>query len=496
MLLALAKSRTRLLSHRCVKHAGACLRARYVHRRHGLRDMAHAFTALPPATTYRLVNARVPIDLASGSALGAGRERLADCDIIVAGGRIDALRPAGSAGDAQALPALDLRDGIVLPRFVDAHTHLDKGHIWSRCPNPDGSFFAAREAVMIDRESRWTADDVRLRMDFALQCAFAHGTGAVRTHLDSIGEQTEISWAVFDELRKTWNHRVALQAVTLFPVDTAVDDEPQFRSIVKTAARYCGVLGGVSYLGEPPGAKLDLALDRFLGAALANGLDLDFHVDESDSPDARSLEHIALAAQRHKFRGRIVVGHCCSLALAADADRVRIIDRVAEAGMAVVSLPMCNMYLQDRRPRRTPRWRGVAPLHELDAAAVPVMVASDNTRDPFYAYGDLDMLEVFREATRILHFDHSDRPWLRLLGTTAAEVMGLPHHGRLQVGGSADLVLTRARTIGELISRPQSDRMVVVAGRAIDTTLPDYRELDALFPEDACTGGQNVACQA
>ena len=68
---------------------------------------------------------------------------------------------------------------------------------------------------------------------------------------------------------------------------------------------------------------------------------------------------------------------------------------------------MCNMYLQDRVAGRTPRWRGVAPLHELDAAGVTVMVASDNTRDPFYAYGDLDMLEVYREATRILHFDHS-----------------------------------------------------------------------------------------
>ena len=55
---------------------------------------------------------------------------------------------------------------------------------------------------------------------------------------------------------------------------------------------------------------------------------------------------------------------------------------------------MCNMYLQDRVAGRTPRWRGVAPLHELDAAGVTVMVASDNTRDPFYAYGDLDMLEV------------------------------------------------------------------------------------------------------
>ena len=31
----------------------------------------------------------------------------------------------------------------------------------------------------------------------------------------------------------------------------------------------------------------------------------------------------------------------------------------ADAGIAVVSLPMCNMYLQGRTAGRTPRWRGV-----------------------------------------------------------------------------------------------------------------------------------------
>ena len=105
-------------------------------------------------------------------------------------------------------------------------------------------------------------------------------------------------------------------------------------------------------------------------------------------------------------------------------------------------------------------------------------MASDNTRDPFYAYGDLDMLEVFREATRIAQFDHSERPWVRLLGPASADIMGLETAGRIGVGRPADLVLVAARTLGELNSRPQSDRVVLVAGRPIDTRLPDYRELD------------------
>src|SRR5262245_8835360 len=363
--------------------------------------------------------------------------------------------------------------------------HIDKGHIWPRRSNPDGTHSGARAAVAADREANWSADDVRTRMDFSLRCAFAHGSGAIRTHLDSLGKQAAISWPVFAEMREQWKGRIVLQAVALFPADLAVDDELQFRAIAETAARHGGILGGITFLGEAPGPKLELALDRYFAIAAALGLDVDLHVDESCSPDARSLEQLALAALRHRFRGRIVAGHCCSLSILPDGDRARVIARVAEAGIAIVSLPMCNMYLQDRGVGRTPRLRGVAPLHELDVAGVAVTVASDNTRDPFYAYGDLDMLEVFREAIRILHLDHSQRPWIRMVGAASAEFIGLAEHGIIRTGANADLVLTGARTFSELVCRPQSDRAVIVGGRAIDTTPPDYRELDHLYVNEA-----------
>ena len=433
-------------------------------------------TIPPSLTRYRLANARVPVCLVGDAAqLNPDTDGLAPCDIVIEKERIATIAPAAPANDG--LPRFDLDRGIVLPRLVDVHSHIDKGHIWARAQNPDGTHMGARTAVMADREANWSRDDVAKRMDFALRCAFAHGTGALRTHIDSYPRQTPISWPLFAEMREHWKGRIALQAVSLYPIDMALNDEPNFRAMVETVAKHGGLLGGLTFLGEAPNAKTDAALDRIFEAAIANGLDLDFHVDESDSPNARSLRQIADAALRHRFKGRIVAGHCCSLALADDNARATIVAKVAEARIAVVSLPMCNMYLQDRQSGRTPRWRGVAPLHELAAAGVTVMVASDNTRDPFYAYGDLDMLEVFREATRILHFDHSDRPWLKTVAATPGEVMGLAH-GRMAVGAPAGLVLTRARTINELLSRPQTDRVVLCAGKQVDRTLPDYRELD------------------
>lgn len=432
------------------------------------------------SNSYVLANAGVAPVLTSGATLQASlADAFVPCDIEVREGRVIRISPAGSIA-GEAVESRDVRGGIVLPRFVDMHTHIDKGHIHARSPNPDGTFLGARMATLADRENRWSADDVRRRMDFALRCAYAHGTSTLRTHLDSLGKQAAISWPVFAEMREAWRGRIELQAVALQPCELAIDDEPQFKTLVALVAKHGGILGGLTFMGNPPDEKLDQALDRTFAAAAANGLDVDFHVDESESVDARSLEQIALAALRNRFTGRITAGHCCSLALQSAAHRARVIDRVGEANMAIVSLPMCNMYLQDRSAGRTPRWRGIAPLHELDQAGIAVAVASDNTRDPFYAYGDLDMLEVFREATRIAHFDHSDRPWLRLTGPAPAEIIGLPSAGKISVGGAADFVITRARSLNELLCRPWSDRLVVVDGLAIDTALPDYSELDLL----------------
>lgn len=153
------------------------------------------------------------------------------------------------------------------------------------------------------------------------------------------------------------------------------------------------------------------------------------------------------------------------------------LDLVARAGMDVVSLPMCNLYLQDRHANRTPRNRGVTLVHEMKARGINVSFASDNTRDPFYAYGDLDMLEVMRMATRIAHLDHSDNDWSHTFAANPAAAMGIDNQ-TLKLGQPADLVICNARDWTELLSRPQSDRIVIRGGKTIDTPVPDYRDLD------------------
>jgi cytosine/creatinine deaminase len=370
---------------------------------------------------------------------------------------------------------IDMKGAMVLPAFIDMHTHLDKGHISPRSPNPDGTFMGALTTVGADCRARWTAADVRTRADFSLRTAFAHGTRAIRTHIDSTPPQDAISWPVFDELRAAWEGRIDLQAACLIGCEGFSTTGP-FAKTAQIVADHGGVLGMVTY----PVPDIPARIRDFLNMAMKLGLTADFHVDETLDTNSNTLREIAAAVLDTGFDAPVVVGHCCSVSAIAEDDAMTTLDLVAKAGLHVVSLPMCNLYLQDRQPHRTPRMRGITLVHEMKARGINVSFASDNTRDPFYAYGDMDMLEVLREATRIGHLDHTGPDWVQSVLANPARACGFAAPS-LAIGAPADLVIFKARDWSEALSRPQSDRIVIRDGRQIDRTMPDYAELDHLM---------------
>ncbi len=420
-----------------------------------------------------LTGATVPRALLDGLPAGATPcgDGLVRLDIAIEEGRIRALGAAAARLPGHRIP---LAGRMVWSCPVDLHTHLDKGHIWPRAANPDGSFAAALETVERDRSTRWSAGDVAARMEFSLRCAYAHGTRAIRTHLDSKPPQDAISWPVFAEMRERWRGRIELQAVSL--VLPREYRGAAGERLADRVAEHRGRLGIVLF----PMPDLARDLERFVALAEDRGLELDCHVDENLDPASTTLDLLARTVLRRRFSRRVVAGHCCSLSVLEEERRAAILERVRDAGIAIVSLPMCNLYLQDRRPGRTPRLRGIAPVHEIRAAGIPVIFSSDNSRDPFYAYGDLDMMEVFREAVRIGHLDHPFGDWIRTVTTTPAEIMGLSDGGRLAPGGPADLVIFEGRNWSELLARPQSRRVVIRGGRRIESEPPDYAELDGI----------------
>ena len=406
------------------------------------------------------------------------RDGFGSADIAIADGKIAAIAPRG-ARPPPAQP-IDLAGRIVLPCFVDCHTHIDKGHIWPRKPNPDGTFMGALDAAGDGPRARaGTPSDVARRMDFSLRSAYAHGTKALRTHLDSVAPQETISWPVFEEMRESWRGRIELQAACLTGIE-AVRDKAWFAALAKRVAAARGVLGAVTYMVP----DLEELLDRVFRAG-------DRARARPRFPRRRDRRHVGAISLQEDRRGRPVERfrgqnprRPLLLAVAPAGPRGA---RDAGQGGEGRASPSCrcrcaiSICRTAAMTRTTPRWRGVTLLHEMKARGIPVAVASDNTRDPFYAYGDLDMLEVYRMATRILHFDHPVGDWPKAVAATPAEIMRLDGAGVLAAGGPADFVIFKGRSWTELLSRPESDRIVVRDGKAIERDLPDYAELDDLM---------------
>jgi cytosine deaminase len=439
----------------------------------------------PASRDYTLHRARVPaVFLPDGAPPEADRDGdgCVLVDIAMADGRVARIVPAAATAPDGAL---DFGGRQVWPTLVDMHTHLDKGHTVGRTPNPDGSFASARDATIADRIGFWDEADLRRRMSFGLACAEAHGVGAIRTHLDSHDDgphrdQAATSWGVFRDLRDTWDGRVTMQAVGLVPLDVYATDHA--RRLADIVASSGGLIGGVTRTSDGVhGAMdgMDALLDRLFGLAKERDLDVDLHVDETNDPAAAALEAVARATLRHGYEGRVTCGHCCSLAVQPLEQAAQTIALMAQAGINIVTLPTVNMYLQDRGGGRTPRWRGVTPVHELIAAGIRVAVAGDNCRDAFYAYGDHDMLDTLRQSIRILHFDHPLDLAPGLAGPAPAAAMRLKDAGTIRVGGPADFIILGCKTLNQMVTRSHADRIVIKAGTPLTATPPSYEELES-----------------
>ncbi len=426
-------------------------------------------------------HARVPVALLPPAVAPASVDPFEPavlCDLTIEQGKIASVALARSPAPRDRANAREFDAGgaLVFPAFVDAHVHLDKTHTWHRAPNRTGTFLDALNTLAHDKEN-WTETDLRRRAGFALRTAWAHGTRAMRTHVDTVLPWAERSHSVMAALRAEWHGRIELQTVPLLGGDAYAT--PAGEKLADLALRHgASALGGFLQMS----AALPAQLDRLLALARERGVGIDLHVDESGNPAAECLRHVAEAVLRAQFELPIVCGHCCSLAV-QDHGRARsTIGLVHEARIGVISLPQCNLYLQGRRAPtadfpRSPFWRGLTLIHDLLDAGVRVACASDNVRDAFHAYGDYDMVDVYAHSVRLAHLDSGLTDSVRVVTSTAADLIGLPEYGRIAPGAPARLVIFAAQRFSELLSRPGAARRCIDGEEIHSPVVPDFAEL-------------------
>jgi cytosine deaminase len=86
-------------------------------------------------------------------------------------------------------------------------------------------------------------------------------------------------------------------------------------------------------------------------------------------------------------------------------------------------------------------------------------------------------------SVRPFGFCTSDHPLadaVAMAGPVPQAIIQAGQLGTIAKGGPPRLILFNARTLNELMCRPQSDRLVIDRGRRVFAELPDYGELDGV----------------
>ena len=377
----------------------------------------------------------------------AGSDGLIPVSIRWREGVIDAVEPVPEA------------EGLVLPRLVEPHAHLDKAFSWDDHPNPDGTFAAALAANYREHQTR-TLQQVQARGERALQLAWRHGLRAIRSHIDSVGPGAACSWEALTALRQQWLDRLELQLVALVPVEHwSTRDGEQLAATVAAAG---GALGGFI---QPPcrGRQERRGLRRLLELANQLGCPVDLHIDEASSHPAAGMRQLLRVMESMEVSVPVTCSHASSLALLRDGPLRHLSDRMARQQLQVVALPLTNGWLLGRQGDNTPLRRPLAPIRQLQTAGLRVAVGGDNVQDPWFPGGQLDPLALMAMSLPLAQLAPWDHHGLKPFTTDAAQLMGLAWDGVLRIGAPADLIHLQQGGWPELLAIP-SARGVLAGG--------------------------------
>jgi cytosine deaminase len=355
------------------------------------------------------------------------------CDIGIAAGRIAAVATTLEAESE----TIDLGGHLVSPGFVETHLHLDKSCILDRCVSSRGDL-AEAIGQAAKAKAAFTAEDVHARASRTLLKSILQGTTHMRTHLEvdpGIGLRSlegvlpliaEYAWAI------------DLQ-ICVFPQEGLLNNPGTDQLMVEALKRGCRAVGAAPYTDSDPRGQID----RIFELARQFDVDIDMHLDFGPTCDDMDVWYVCHQTARHKYEGRVTIGHLTKATSLPVAAFERMGQRLAEAGVAVTVLPATDLYLMGRNHSHDHNQpRAVVPAHKLLQHGVNCSLSSNNVLNPFTPYGDCSPIRMANLYANVCQVGNpSDlQECFAMITRRPAQLMRLADYG-VGPGKSADLVV-------------------------------------------------------
>jgi len=387
-------------------------------------------------------------------------------DIAVMDGRIV---ETGPAIKSEAALEIDATGHLVTPPFVDAHFHMDSTlSLGQPRMNESGTLLEGIK-LWSELKPHLTVDVIKQRAHEFCRWAIARGSLAVRSHVDVCDDRLLAVDALLD-VKKEISPWLDLQLVA-FPQDGLFRHKTAKPNLLRALDKGVDVVGGIPHLER---STLDGAasVKALCEIAAERGLPVDLHCDETDDPNSRHVETLALETERLGLQGRVTGSHLTSMHSMDNYYVSKLIPLIREAELHVVANPLINITIQGRHDTY-PKRRGMTRVKELMAAGINVAMGHDCVMDPWYSLGSHDMLEVAHMGLHVGQMTGMTemRRCFEAVTVNAAKVMGLQGYG-LDKGCRADFVVLQAADPVEALRLKPARLHVVRAGKIIAETPP------------------------
>jgi cytosine/creatinine deaminase len=367
--------------------------------------------------------------------------------------------------DAAAAEEIDAEGRLVTPTYVNGHVHLDKCNLGDIMrPNRTNSFQECLEITWEHKRS-YTVEDIVARASRAIEEGILNGTTVFRVFadVDSIGGLRPLEGIV--ALREKWRGMVRIEAVN-FPQEGIIRDPGTFELMEEGMRMGADVVGGLPW-HEHLDDEARLHIDRCF--ELARKFDKDIHmlVDDTDNPNSRSLEYLAVKTLREGFKGRVSASHCGALAAYDEVHAHKVMALVQEAGISISTNPHISLVAQGRYDKEPIR-RGVTRVKQLWRQGINIFSSQDDVNDPYYPFGRNDQQEVAAYVCHACHMTYPDeiRAVFGFVTENAARALRLERYG-VAPGCWADLNILAAPTIQHVLRVQQPPAWVVADGRIL-----------------------------
>jgi cytosine deaminase len=202
---------------------------------------------------------------------------------------------------------------------------------------------------------------------------------------------------------------------------------------------------------------------------LAKRFDKDIHmlVDDTDNPNSRSLEYLALKTMREGFAGRVSASHCGALAAYDEVHAHKVMVMVKEAEISISTNPHISLVAQGRYDQEPIR-RGVTRVKQLWHLGVNLFSSQDDVNDPYYPFGRNDQQEVAAHVCHACHMTYPDEiaAVFDFVTRNAARALRLDGYG-IEPGCRADLNVLAAPTWQHVLRLQQPPKIVIRGGRVL-----------------------------